>query len=272
MNDPRPFSALTIAGSDSGGGAGIQADLKTFAAHDVHGLSAIAALTAQNTRGVSAVHVPPVAFLRAQIDACFKDFRIGAVKLGMLANAEVIHAVADALEFHKPRWIVLDPVMVATSGARLLEPAALDALRTRLLPLASIVTPNVPEAELLLGHAIADAAAADAALDALLALGAHAVLLKGGHLPGGDAMTDRYADRDARAAFTHARLDVNAHGTGCTLAAAIAANLCQGRTLLKACEAATDYVHGALLNSYLPADSNVAVLDHFWRNRAEPND
>ncbi len=119
-SDTRPFSALTIAGSDSGGGAGIQADLKTFAAHGVHGLSAIAALTAQHTRGVMAVHVPPAAFLRAQIDACFDDFRIGAVKLGMLANTEVIYAVADALEHHKPSYIVLDPVMVATSGARLL--------------------------------------------------------------------------------------------------------------------------------------------------------
>jgi hydroxymethylpyrimidine/phosphomethylpyrimidine kinase len=265
MTDSRPISALTIAGSDSGGGAGIQADLKTFAAHGVHGLSAIAALTAQNTRGVTDVHVPPVAFLRAQIDACFDDFRIGAVKLGMLANAEVIHAVVDALEFHKPRWIVLDPVMVATSGARLLEPDALDALRTRLLPLASIVTPNIPEAELLLGHAIADDDTAEDALGKMLALGAQAVLLKGGHLPGADAMTDRYDDRSTLAEFLHDRLDVKAHGTGCTLAAAITANLCLRRTLLKACEEATDYVHGALVNAYHPAGSDVAVLDHFWR-------
>src|SRR5690606_16824678 len=126
-----PVSALTIAGSDSGGGAGIQADLKAFAAHGVHGLSAIAALTAQPTRGVTAVHVPPVEFLRAQIDACFDDFDIGAVKLGMLATAEVIHTVADALQAHAPRQLVLDPVMVATSGARLLAEDALEALRTR---------------------------------------------------------------------------------------------------------------------------------------------
>lgn len=270
MSEERPVCALTIAGSDPGGGAGIQADLKTFAAHGVHGLSAITALTAQNTRGVSAIHVPPVDFLRAQIDACFADFRIGAVKIGMLANADVVHAVVAALEHHRPQHIVLDTVTVATSGARLLEADALDALRTRLMPLATIVTPNIPEAELLLGHTIAGAAAADAAVDALLAIGARAVLLKGGHLAGGDAMTDRYADRDTHAAFTHARLDVNPHGTGCTLASAIAANLCrlnpssQERTLLKACEAATDYVHGALLNSYLPARSNVAVLQHFW--------
>ena len=277
MSEKHAICALTIAGSDSGGGAGIQADLKTFAAHGVHGLSAVTALTAQNTRGVSAIHVPPVDFLRAQIDACFADFRIGAVKIGMLANANVVHAVADALEHYRPPHIVLDPVMVATAGACLLDPDARDALRTRLFPLASIVTPNIPEAELLLGHPIAGAAAADKAVDALLALGARAVLLKGGHLPGGDAMTDRYADRVLHSAFTHASLDVNAHGTGCTLASAIAANLCrlhtdsQERTLLKACEAATDYVHGALLNSYLPARSNVAVLDHFWRNHATSN-
>jgi len=139
-HDLHRMCALTVAGSDSGGGAGIQADLKTFAAYRVHGLSAVAALTAQHTRGVTAVQVPPVEFLRAQIDACFDDFAIGAVKLGMLANAQVIHAVADALETYRPRRMVLDPVMVATSGAHLLEPAALDALRTRLLPMASVIT------------------------------------------------------------------------------------------------------------------------------------
>ena len=264
----RAICALTIAGSDSGGGAGVQADLKTFAAHGVHGLSAIAALTAQNTRGVRAIHVPPTDFLRAQVDACFGDFDIGAVKIGMLGSAEVIHAVADALEHYKPRCVVLDPVMVATSGARLLDAIALHTLRTRLLPLASIVTPNIPEAEALLGHAITDADAAESALAGLLALGANAVLLKGGHLPTDGDVQDRYADRETRANFRHPRLDLNAHGTGCTLAAAITASLCGGATLLKACEAATDYVHGALLNSYRPARSNVAVLDHFWRSHS----
>jgi hydroxymethylpyrimidine/phosphomethylpyrimidine kinase len=263
--DTRPLCALTIAGSDSGGGAGIQADLKTFAAHGVHGLSAIAALTAQHTRGVTAVHVPPGTFLRAQIDACFDDFRIGAVKLGMLANAEVIRAVADALEHHKPSHIVLDPVMVATSGARLLEADALDALRALLLPLAAILTPNIPEAELLLGHSIDDDAAADAAVVELLALGARAVLLKGGHLQGPARMVDRYHDGQKPAGFTHDRLDVEGHGTGCTLASAIAANLCRGMPLVDACEAATDYVHGALRHASRPGRGRVAVLDHFWR-------
>ena len=262
--DDRPVSALTIAGSDSGGGAGIQADLKTFAAHGVHGLSAIAALTAQHTRGVTSVHIPPASFLRHQIDACFDDFRIGAVKLGMLANAGVIHAVADALEHHRPPHIVLDPVMVATSGARLLEPDALDALRARLFSLATVVTPNIPEAELLLGHPIGDAATADAALADLQKLGVRAVLLKGGHLQGGEPMIDRYREGRDSAAFTHERLNVEGHGTGCTLASAIAANLCRGVSLREACRAATDYVHGALRHALRPGRSRVAVLEHFW--------
>ncbi len=256
-------SALTIAGSDSGGGAGIQADLKTFAAHRIHGLSALAALTAQHTRGVAAVHVPDVGFLRAQIDACFEDFDVAAVKLGMLATAEVIHAVADALERHRPRHLVLDPVMVATSGARLLEPSALDALRGRLLPMASVITPNLPEAELLLGTAIGDRAAMRAALDALAAMGARAVLLKGGHLPGDGEVVDLFADGGVLREFAHPRLRVDAHGTGCTLASAVAAQLGLGLPLDQACAAAADYVHRALRQGYRPGRGEVLVLDHF---------
>ncbi|MEH6420939.1 bifunctional hydroxymethylpyrimidine kinase/phosphomethylpyrimidine kinase [Pseudomonas sp. CGJS7] len=259
----RPPSALTIAGSDSGGGAGIQADLKTFAAHRVHGLSAIAALTAQHTRGVTAVHVPDIGFLRAQIDACFEDFDVRAVKLGMLATAEVIVAVADALAHYRPEYIVLDPVMVATSGARLLEPSALDALRTRLLPQASVITPNLPEAELLLGHAIADRDAMRDALDGLFALGARAVLLKGGHLPGDSDVVDLFAQPGSVREIAHPRLQVDAHGTGCTLASAVAANLCMGQSLEASSTAAADYVHRALQQGYRPGLSEVLVLDHF---------
>lgn len=262
MNPP-VVSALTIAGSDSGGGAGIQADLKTFAAHGVHGLSAIAALTAQHTRGVTAVHVPPVEFLRAQIDACFDDFAIHAVKLGMLANAQVIHAVADALEHYRPAFVVLDPVMVATSGAKLLEDDALEALKTRLLPLASLATPNMPEAELLLGHAIADARSAEDALEALHARGASAVLLKGGHLQEGGKVVDRLDDGATRAEFIHPRLPLDAHGTGCTLASAVTANLALGRTMMQAVEHAIDYVQRALALGYHPGHGDVLVLDHF---------
>ena len=262
--DSRPPSVLTIAGSDSGGGAGIQADLKTIAAHGLHGLTAIAALTAQNTRMVSAVQVPPVAFLRAQIDACFDDFRIGAVKIGMLANARVIHAVADALQAWNPKHIVLDPVMVASTGARLLQPAALQALRDHLLPLCSIVTPNIPEAELLLGHPITGGEEGEAALVDLLALGARAVLLKGGHLPGRE-MIDRFDDGRQRQQFVHLKLKVEGHGTGCTLASAIAANLALGASLPHACAAASDYVHGALAAAYRPGKGKVAMLNHFWQ-------
>lgn len=260
---PRTVSTLTIAGSDSGGGAGIQADLKTFAAHGVHGLSAITALTAQHTRGVNAVHVPPMEFLRAQIDACFDDFSIGAVKLGMLANAAVIGTVADALERYRPEWIVLDPVMVATSGAKLLDDDALDALRTRLLPLASVLTPNTPEAQLLLGTAITTADDADKATAALRALGARAVLLKGGHLDEAGGVVDRFDDGRHVARFGHPRLPLEGHGTGCTLASAIAANLCLGVALQDACERATAYVGAALHRGVRPGRGEVVVLDHF---------
>lgn len=265
MNSSQVVCALTIAGSDSGGGAGIQADLKTFAAHRVHGLSAIAALTAQHTRGVTAVHLPDTGFLRAQIDACFDDFRIGAVKLGMLASAEVILAVADALEVHRPAHVVLDPVMVATSGARLLEPAALAALRERLMPMATLVTPNLPEAELLLGHAVTTAPAMQEAGHGLLAAGARAVLLKGGHLDdGGDVIDLLATSRNAPIeAIRHPRLALEAHGTGCTLASAIAANLALGADLSTACRVASDYVHRALLGGYRPGQADVVVLDHF---------
>ncbi len=262
MQDNRPTCVLSIAGSDSGGGAGIQADLKTFAAHGVHGLSAISALTAQHTRGVLAVHVPPVAFLRAQIDACFDDFRIGAVKLGMLANAQVIHAVADALEHYNPPAIVLDPVMVATSGGRLLADDAVEALCTRLLPLATLLTPNIPEAEAILGRTIADSRAADDAVAQLLEFGAHAVLLKGGHLEEGVNVVDRYGDGHTHEKSLHPRLALQAHGTGCTLASAVAANLCRGHTLKAACRMASDFVATRLRGGYRPGRADLFVLDH----------
>ena len=259
-----PRCALTIAGSDSGGGAGIQADLKAFAAHGVHGLSAIAALTAQHTRGVTAVQVPDTGFLRAQIDACFDDFHVAVVKLGMLASATVIHAVADALEHYRPAHIVVDPVMIATSGARLLEADALDAVRTRLMPLASLITPNLPEAELLLGHAIPDLEAMRGAAAELRATGVAGVLLKGGHLEdGGDQVPDLFVDEATSEVITHPRLDLESHGTGCTLASAVAANLALGKGMRRSCVDASDYVHRALLGGYRPGKGDVVVLDHF---------
>ncbi|MGS1078636.1 bifunctional hydroxymethylpyrimidine kinase/phosphomethylpyrimidine kinase [Pseudoxanthomonas beigongshangi] len=263
MPIPTRVSALTIAGSDSGGGAGIQADLKTFAAHRVHGLSAIAALTAQHTRGVTAVNVPPMDFLRAQLDACFDDFDVRVAKLGMLATAEVIGTVADVLRTRAPAFVVVDPVMVATSGAKLLEDSALQALRDQLLPLASVVTPNLPEAELLLGRRIANREDMHAAALALRDLGAQAVFLKGGHLPDTGEVTDLFADAGGVRGISHPRLSLEAHGTGCTLASAIAANLCRDMPLADACFAASDYVHTALKQGYRPGRSAIVVLDHF---------
>ena len=257
----RPRCVLTIAGSDSGGGAGIQADLKTFAAHGVHGLSAIAALTAQHTRGVTAVHAPPVAFLRAQIDACFDDFDVRAVKIGMLATADIVEAVADALALHPDVPVVLDPVMIATSGAKLLDDGALGALRGRLIPRAHVLTPNLPEAELLLGRCIPPAEAEDA-LVALRALGAHGVLLKGGHLDEGEDVVDRYADDGTAFAHRAPRLDIDGHGTGCTLSSAIAARLALGDDAATACRAGIDYVHRAMRDAYRPGRSMVSVLGH----------
>ena len=267
-NLPISACALTIAGSDSGGGAGIQADLKTFAAHGVHGLSAIAALTAQHTRGVIGVHLPPVDFLQRQIDACFDDFTIGAIKLGMLGNAAVIAAVAEAFDTHLTAAdaapIVLDPVMVATSGGRLMEnDAAVDTLIRRLLPRAAILTPNLPEAERLTGRTITSRAGMREATRALLDLGVGAVLLKGGHLDDSGDVVDLYVDANHAFDIVHARLPANGHGTGCTLASAIAANLCLGHTMPQACRAAADYVHRALLGAYRPGRGNIAVLDHF---------
>lgn len=259
----RPVSVMTIAGSDSGGGAGIQADLRTFAAHRVHGLCALAALTAQNTRGITAVHAVPTDFLRAQIDACFADFNVVAVKIGMLASAEIVTAVADALAHYRPRFVVLDPVMVATSGAKLLNDDAHHALRERLIPLASVLTPNIPEAQWLLGQRIATDRDAEHALHGLHALGAQAVMLKGAHLHEGETVIDRWLDASGQAQFIHPRLSIEGHGTGCTLAAAIAANLALGLAPRQAAEAASDYIARALAGSYRPGCTELHVLDHF---------
>lgn len=260
---PYYCSALTIAGSDSGGGAGIQADLKTFAAFGVHGLSAIAALTAQNTRGVTAVHLPPVAFLAAQLDAVFDDFRVGAAKVGMLADAERIECVGASLAAHPHIPLVLDPVMVASSGARLLADSAVQALR-ELSARAHVITPNLPEAEVMLGRALGSVQLLDSAADDLLRLGAKWVLLKGGHLDEGTSVVDRlYGDDGTRHEFRSPRLDVEGHGTGCSLAAALAASLALGRPAPQACLDATGFVARALAGAYRPGLGPLSVLDHF---------
>ena len=256
-----PPVVLSIAGSDSGGGAGIQADLKAFMALGTHGLSAIAALTAQNTRGVSAIHRPPRRFLRAQLDALFDDFPVAAVKIGMLGTVPVIETVAEVLLDRGARNIVLDPVMIASSGARLAERRALDALRQRLLPLADVLTPNLPEAEVLLGRHIVDEDAQAEAAAALLGDVRGGVLLKGGHLPG-DTLTDLYLQGGAAPRqWRHARLPIEGHGTGCTLASAIAARLGHGDAPADAADHAIAFLQRALAAAYRPGAGPLHVPD-----------
>lgn len=239
--------ALTIAGSDSGGGAGIQADLKAMSALGVYGASVITAVTAQNTRAVTAVHAIPVPVIRAQIDAVLGDLDVKAIKIGMLATPEIIGAVADAIAgFQGP--IVLDPVMVAKSGDALLAEAAVASLRDRLLPRATLLTPNLPEAARLLG--VADAATLDDMADqaqALLALGAGAVLMKGGHGRGTVCRDLLVTQVGVLVELTAPRLATkNTHGTGCTLSSAIAAGLAKGLTLTSAVQEAHTYLQGAI--------------------------
>lgn len=258
---PAPARALTIAGSDSGGGAGIQADLKTFHARGVHGLSAITAITSQNTRGVSAVHNVPLAHIRSQLEAVFDDFPVAAVKTGMLGSAAITQLVARELRRRTPAWLVVDPVMIASSGARLLDTDAMEALRHRLIPLADILTPNLPEAEALLGRPLRGPADFDAAGADLLALGARSVLLKGGHARG-RRVVDRFYDGRGTLELAHPRLAREGHGTGCTLASAVAAELAKGRSPRQAVRAAVAYVHRALAAGYRPCRGPLHVLRH----------
>jgi hydroxymethylpyrimidine/phosphomethylpyrimidine kinase len=239
--------ALTIAGSDSGGGAGIQADLKTFAALGVYGASVITALTAQNTQGVAAIHDVPPEFITAQIDAVFSDFAVGAVKIGMLSRATGIATVAAGLDRWKQTQVVLDPVMVASSGDRLLEDQAIELLKKELLPRARVVTPNLPEAAALLD---AKPAANEAEMkthgERILALGAKAVLIKGGHASGAESV-DLLLDGASVVRLPARRVATkNTHGTGCTLSSAIAAGLAKGEDLASAVSHAKDYVTAAI--------------------------
>ena len=238
---------LTIAGSDSGGGAGIQADLKTFSALGCFGMSAITALTAQNTQGVRAIHAVPPEMLRQQIDAVVDDMGVHAVKVGMLHSVEVVATVADAIDRHQLPHVVLDPVMVATSGAVLIEQPAVQALISQLFGRVSLVTPNLDEAALLVGRPMATQDDMERAASDLLAMGAHAVLVKGGHLAG-DMVHDLLATRTGLRHWMHAPriASANTHGTGCTLSSAIAAHLALGADLRDAVESARAYVRGAL--------------------------
>jgi hydroxymethylpyrimidine/phosphomethylpyrimidine kinase len=263
--------ALTIAGSDSGGGAGIQADLKTFAAYGVYGTSALTAITAQNTVAVTAVQVLPVALIRAQIDAVLSDLGTDVIKTGMLGSAEVVLAVVEALAAARsataaPPPLVVDPVMIAKSGNTLLDADAVTALRERLLPRADLVTPNAPEAAALTGHEVHSIATAREAALRLHALGARAVLVKGGHLPGEDVVDVLY-DGQALHELRGPRLPgPHTHGTGCTLASAIAAGLALGRPLEAAVADARAYVAGAIAHAPRLGRGH-GPLDHGWRTR-----
>ncbi len=271
---------LTIAGSDSGGGAGIQADLKTFAAHGAYGMSAVTAITAQNTRGVTAVHEVPPAVVAAQIDAVFEDLGVDAVKIGMLSSAAIVEAVAGRLEAWAARGtappIVLDPVMVAKSGDALLADAAVEALIGRLVPLATVVTPNLPEAQRMTGlggGGEADRAAMARALAGCAAAAwtgrpAPAVLLKGGHASDGAAgeVVDLLWDGERLHRFAGARIATTSdHGTGCTLSSALAVRLAEGRPLPEAVGLALDYLRGALAAAF-PLGAGRGPVDHLYRS------
>ncbi|RDI10949.1 bifunctional hydroxymethylpyrimidine kinase/phosphomethylpyrimidine kinase [Comamonas sp. AG1104] len=265
---------LSIAGSDSGGGAGIQADLKTCAALGCYGMTAITAITVQNTLGVTGIHGIPLDTVRGQIDAVVQDIGVDAVKIGMLATPDVVSVVADAIRRHRIRNVVLDPVMVATSGDRLIVPETAQALVQELFPLATVITPNLDEAALLLGRNIDGIGALDAAVADLLAMGAPAVLLKGGHLSG-DLVMD-VLGRQGQQASDYLRLQSqrivthNGHGTGCTLSSAIASFLAQGLALEAAVTEARRYILGAIeAGAEVYTGQGHGPLNHGYAPRAQ---
>ena len=257
--------ALTIAGSDSSGGAGIQADLKTFAALGVYGASVIAALTAQNTQGVTAIHDVPPDFIAAQIDAVYSDLAIGAVKIGMLSQIAAVEAVRQGLTRHKAANIVLDPVMVATSGDRLLAPNAVEALRRELVPLALVITPNLPEAAALTGGLPArDEREMELQARQLLELGPAQVLIKGGHGEGAQSVDLLVGEGEVVRLVAPRIATRHTHGTGCTLSAAIAAGLAKGMAVADAARAAKQYVTAAIAAAgRLEIGSGHGPLHHF---------
>lgn len=256
-----PPVALTIAGSDSGGGAGIQADLRTFAAFGVHGTSAITAVTAQNTCGVTDVQMIAVRTLRAQIEAVLGDFQVAAIKTGMLGTAAIARCVRDSLDSQRHIPLVVDPVLVATSGANLARGRLVSAISRHVLPRADLLTPNLPEAEQLLGRRLHDRdSMLEAAID-LHRMGAGAVLLKGGHLDGSQVHDVLVSEHGVRW-FSHPRIKVEGHGTGCTLASAITAGLARGDALESAVETAITFVNRSLQVAYRPGRGTIVVLDH----------
>jgi len=256
------YKVLTIAGSDCSGGAGIQADLKTMAAHKVYGMSVITALTAQNTTGVSGVLEATPEFVAAQIDSVFTDIRPDAVKIGMVSNAAIITAIAAKLREYKAANIVVDPVMVATSGSSLMRGGTVETLVRELLPLATVITPNIPEAEVLSGQKIGVREDMERAARTIAAGLDGAVLVKGGHLS--DCADDLLMTRGKAVWFSSPRVDnPNTHGTGCTLSSAIACELAGGKSVEDAVRAAKAYITGAL-KAGLDLGAGSGPLDHSW--------
>ena len=262
--DKKIPKALTIAGSDSGGGAGIQADLKTFASLGVHGSSVITAVTAQNSKEVSAVHNVPLDIIEKQINAIFDDIGADAVKIGMLSNSEIIKTVSNLLKKYKIKNIVLDPVMVAASGDKLLEDDAIETLKKELIPIALIVTPNIPETEILVGRKIENKEDMKKAAKEILNLGCKAVLMKGGHLSLDENKVIDIFYNGSFLEIKNNKISKEGHGTGCTLSSAIAAYIAKGFDLKESVEKAVSYVHKALEKGYKVGSKNY-VLDHFCK-------
>ena len=260
MNTKKRKTTLTIAGSDSSGGAGIQADIKTMQANGVYAMSAITALTAQNTTGVSGIFEVTPEFLGQQLDAVFTDIYPDAVKIGMVASAELVKMIAFKLKEYKAERIVVDPVMVSTSGSRLISEEAIQILKTELFPLASVLTPNIPEAEVLFGASIHSAEDMERAAQAISEEYHCAVLLKGGHQLN-DANDLLYAEEKSRWSYGRRIDNPNTHGTGCTLSSAIASNLAKGYGLEEAVERAKEYISGALA-AMLDLGAGSGPMDH----------
>jgi len=262
-----PPRALTIAGSDSGGGAGIQADLATFAALGVWGMSAITSITVQNTEGVHGVSDVPADVVAAQVRAVADDIGVDAAKTGMLSSAAIVEAVADAVAASGVRSLVVDPVFVSKHGHPLLRPDAVASLRRRLLPLATLVTPNLPEAAALAGFEVVTRSDMEAAAEAILTLGARAVLVKGGHLPPGEPAVDLFARENQAAWLGSERIDtVDTHGTGCVLSAAITAYLARGESLDTAVAEGKIFVTEAIAHA-LRIGRGIGPVDPGWRSR-----
>lgn len=262
-----PPIVLTIAGSDSGGGAGIQADIKAISATGSYACSVITAVTSQNTLGVSAIHPIPVEHIESQLDAVFSDLNVVAVKVGMLADADIIAMVARKIRQYQPKYLVVDPVMVATSGDPLFAQSAVETLKQQLLPLADLITPNLPECAALTGRDIPhNESQMTETIDALKALGAKAVLLKGGHLKKTDKSSDLLIEQNSSEVLSAKRIETkNTHGTGCTLSSAIASYLAQGHRLHKAVYLGKQYISQAISHAdQLKVGQGHGPVNHFF--------